>query len=115
MNIEETLKLMRSLANGTDPETGAALEETNICRRPLMIKALNRALSSLVQEQKREQDKPAKAFHAWTGAEIAQVCEELRQGMDFHQIAKQHNRTVASIIARLVKLGKIAATPPKAA
>jgi hypothetical protein len=113
MNIDETLKVMRALASGKDPESEQLLDETNICRRPLIVKALNRAISSLVQEQKREQNKPAKAFHAWTGAEIAQVCEELRQGMDFHDIAKKHNRTVASIIARLIKLGKIA--PPKAA
>lgn len=28
--------------------------------------------------------------------------------MDFREIAKAHNRTVPSIVARLVKLGKIA-------
>ncbi len=113
MEIEETLKIVRALANGKDPESDQMLEETNICRRPLLIKALNRAISSLVQEQKREQSKPPKAFHAWTSAEVAQVCDELRQGIDFHEIAKRHNRTVPSIIARLVKLGKI--TSPKAA
>jgi hypothetical protein len=115
MDIPETLKIIRALANGTNPETGVALEENSICRRPQIVKALNRAISTLVQEEKREQRKPTNAFRAWTRAEDAQVCEEVRQGMDFHVIAKNHHRTVPSIVARLVKLGKITAAPSKAA
>ena len=115
MNIEETLNVMRALANGKDPESNQALEETNICRRPLTVKALNRAISSLVHEQQREKQKPTNAFRAWTGTEDAQVCEEIRQGVDFHEIARRHNRTLPSIIARLVKLGKIAPKSTKAA
>lgn len=115
MDIPETLKIMRTLANGADPENGAKLEENSICRRPTIVKALNRAISALVHEQKREQRKPSNAFRTWTRSEDAQVCEEVRNGMDFHDIAKAHNRTLASIVARLVKLGKITAMPNKAA
>jgi hypothetical protein len=115
MNIPETLTIMRALANGTDPETKNPLEAASICRRPGIVKALNRAISALVQEEKREQQKPTNAFRSWTRAEDAQVCEEVRQGKDFHEIAKVHNRTVPSIVARLVKLGKITSPPPKAA
>ena len=115
MDIPETLKIVRALANGVDPETGKNLDESSICRQQQIVKALNRAISSLVQEQKREQRKPTNAFRSWTRAEDAQVCEEVRGGMDFHEIAKAHNRTVASILARLVKLGKITAMPQKAA
>jgi len=115
MDIQETLKTMRALANGIDPETGNKLEEDSICRRPQIVKALNRAISALVHEEKREQRKPTNAFRSWRRTEDAQVCEEVRSGMDFHEIAKAHNRTLPSIIARLVKLGKITAAPPKAA
>ena len=115
MDIPETLKIMRGLANGIDSETGDKLEENSACRRPQVVKALNRAISALVHEQKREQRKPSNAFRSWTRAEDAQVCEEVRNGMDFHDIAKAHNRTLPSIIARLVKLGKITAMPRKAA
>ena len=115
MNIEETLKIMRSLANGVDPSTDNKIEASSVCRQPNVVKALNRAISALVQEEKREQRKPTNAFRSWTRAEDAQVCEELRNGKDFHEIAKSHNRTVASILARLVKLGKITAMPPKKA
>ena len=55
---------------------------------------------------------PANAGKSWSRAEDEQVCEELRRGIDFHQIAKTHNRTIGSIIARLVKLGKIGPNTP---
>ena len=83
--------------------------------------ALNRAISALVAEQGRETKRPRNAFRTWTRAEDAQVCEELRKGMDFKDIAKAHDRTIPSIVARLVKLGKIApqaarqGSPPRAA
>jgi hypothetical protein len=115
MDISETLKIVRALANGLDPESGANLDASSTCRKPQVIKALNRAISSLVQEHKREERKPVNAFRRWTQTEDMQVCEEVRSGMDFHEIAKAHNRTVASILARLVKLGKITAMPKKVA
>jgi hypothetical protein len=115
MDVPEALKIIRSLANGVDPESGKMVHENSICRKPAIVKALNRAISSLVHEQKREQRKPSNAFRAWSRTEDAQVCEEVRGGKDFHDIAKAHNRTVPSIVARLVKLGKITAMPSKAA
>ncbi len=115
MDIAETLKIVRALANGVDPETGGNLEQNSTCCQPRVVKALNRSISALVQEQKREQRKPSNAFRKWTRAEDAQVCEEVRNGKDFHDIAAAHNRTLASIVARLVKLGKINAEPLTAA
>ena len=56
---------------------------------------------------------PANAGKSWSRAEDQRVSEEPRRGIDFHQIAKTHNRTIGSIIARLLKLGKIGPhTPP---
>jgi hypothetical protein len=55
-----------------------------------------------------ETKRPRNAFRTWTRAEDAQVCEELRKGMDFRDIAKAHDRTIPSIVARLVKMGHIA-------
>src|ERR1041384_8143714 len=62
MNIEETLKIMRSLANGVDPSTDNKIEASLVCHQPNAVKALNRAISALVQEEKREQRKPTNAF-----------------------------------------------------
>jgi len=121
MEIEEAIQVIRALANGQNPETKENLEETSICRQPLAVKALNRALASLVAQQERERKRPTNAGKSWSPAEDEQICKELRKGTDFHEIAKIHNRSIAAILARLVKLGKIAPSksghlfPPKVA
>jgi len=121
MEIEEAIQIIRALANGTHPQTGAALEESSICRSPEAVKALNRALASLVAQHEREQRRPTNTGRRWLREEDEQICEELRQGTDFNQIAKNHNRSLAAILARLVKLGKISPEksghvfPPKVA
>jgi hypothetical protein len=107
MEITEALPIVRALAGGVDPDNGAGLAADSICRRPQVVRALNRALGALLQAEEREQNRPANAGRYWSRQEDAQVCAEVRRGIDFHEIAKTHNRTVPSIIARLVKLGEI--------
>ena len=107
MENQEALAIMRALASGMNPETGVTLEAESICRRPQVVKALNRALGALLQLEQREQQRPAHAGNYWSRDEDAQVCAEVRRGIDFHEIAKSHNRTVPSIVARLAKLGEI--------
>jgi len=111
MEIEQAIKIIRALANGVHPESGAVLEEASICHTPDVIKALNRALAGLVAQEERDKRRPRNAGKSWSHEEDAQICEELRQGIDFNQIAQTHNRSLAAILARLVKLGKI--TPEK--
>lgn len=108
MELHEAIQVLRALAGGIDPENSQPVESGSILLRPQIVKALNRALSSLVHEEERTKNKPANAGRYWSSEEDAKICDEVRQGIDFHQIAKTHNRTVGSIVARLVKLGKIA-------
>src|SRR5690348_15876429 len=107
METQEAIKFIRALADGLHPQTGQALPEDSVCRIPDAIKALTRSVAALTAQQQREQNRPTNAVRYWSQAEGAQVCEEVRKGMDFTEIAKTHNRTVPSIVARLVKLGKI--------
>ena len=111
MELQEAIATIRALADGLNPTNREALDANDACRQPQAVKALNRALAALVAQQEREKRAPANANKPWARAEDEQVCEELRQGKDFIQIAKAHNRTVPAIVARLVKLGKI--TPDK--
>jgi hypothetical protein len=121
MELAAAIPVIRALANGVHPKTGTALEESSVCRLPEAIKALNRALAALVAQHERQQRRPGNTGARWSREEDAEVCEELRQGTDFNQIAKTHNRSLAAILARLVKLGKIAPEksghlfPPKVA
>ena len=111
MDNQEALKILRALASGLDPETSQPLEPNSLCRRPQVVKTLNRALGAMLQLEQRQREKPANAGRYWTRAEDARICEEVSQGVDYDQIAKTHNRSVGSIVLRLVKLGKI--RPPR--
>lgn len=115
MEIQEALRIMRALADGLSPETGEVLTSDAVYQYPPVIRAFHRAVGALEYVEERERSKrtpPANAGKSWTRAEDEQVCEELRRGIDFHQIAKTHNRTVGAIIARLVRLGKIGPNTP---
>ena len=111
MEIEEALKIVRALADGVDPHTGQVCPTDAIVRNPQVVIALHRAIGAMEAQAEREKAKqaqPGNAYRWWSKAEDQQVCEELRQGLDFKEIARKHHRTVASIAARLIKLGKIA-------
>jgi hypothetical protein len=111
MELAAAIHIIRALANGVHPQTATALEENSVCRSPETIKALNRALAALVAQQERALRRPGNTGNRWSHEEDQQICEAVRQGTDFNQIAKTHNRSLAAILARLVKLGKI--TPEK--
>jgi DNA-binding NarL/FixJ family response regulator len=113
VETQEAIKFIRALADGLNPETGQSLPGDSVCRCAQAVKALNRAVAALTAQKEREQNRPTNAGRYWSSAEDTQVCEEVRKGMDFKEIAKAHNRTVPAIVARLVKLGKI--VPEKAA
>ncbi|MGH9498233.1 MAG: hypothetical protein ACRD3L_03755 [Terriglobales bacterium] len=112
MEINDAIAIIRALADGVNPTTREALGAIDACRLPQSIKALNRALGALLAQQDREKRNPANAGRSWSRAEDQQVCEELRQGKDINEMAKVHNRTVAAIAARLLKLGKIMPEKP---
>jgi hypothetical protein len=110
VEIEEALRIVRALADGVNPHTGEACPGDSIVRNPQVVIALHQAvgtMEALAEREKAKQAQPANAYRWWSKAEDQQVCEELREGLDFKNIAKKHNRTVPSIVARLIKLGKI--------
>jgi hypothetical protein len=115
MEIQESLRIIRALADGVNPETGEVLSGDAVYQYPSAVRALHQAVVALEFVEERERNRrplPAKAGKSWSRAEDQQVCEELRRGIDFQQIAKTHNRTVGAIVARLVKLGKIGPATP---
>jgi superfamily II RNA helicase len=114
MEIQEALAVIRKLADGIDPETDALLPGDCLYHHPQAVRAMHRAVAALEFQAERESAKrflPKNAGKAWTNQEDAQVCDELRRGMSFERIAQLHNRTNGSIVARLVRLGKISAAP----
>ncbi|HEY7352227.1 MAG TPA: hypothetical protein VH596_05615 [Terriglobales bacterium] len=112
MEIQEALVVIKKLADGVHPETGAVLPGDCLYHHPQAVRALHRAMAALEFQDQRERVKrflPKNAGKPWSNQEDTQICEELRRGMNFEQIAQLHSRTNGSIIARLVRLGKISA------
>ncbi len=112
MEIQEALIIIKKLADGTHPETGAVLPGDSLYQHPQSVRALNRAVAALEFQEQRERAKrflPKNAGKPWLNQEDAQICDELRHGISFDQIAQLHGRTTGSIVARLVRLGKISA------
>lgn len=112
MEIYEALEIVRRLADGVHPETGQSVSADSLYQHPQAVRALNRAVQALEFQQERERTRrslPANAGKPWSNAEEAQVCEELRRGVNFQEIARTHGRTAGSIVARLIRLGKITA------
>ena len=112
MEIHEALEVIRKLADGLHPETGQAVSGDSMYQHPRAVRALNRAVMALEFQQAREHARnslPANAGKPWSNTEDAQICEELRRGVNFQEIARTHGRTLGSIVARLIRLGKISA------
>lgn len=112
MEIQEALTVVRKLADGVHPETGAVLNSDCLYNHPLAVRALHRAIGALEFQEQRERTRrflPSNAGKPWSNEEDAQICDELRRGISFERIAQIHNRTNGSIISRLVRLGKISA------
>jgi len=118
MEINEALEIVRRLADGLHPETGQAVKSDSLYQHPQAARALNRAVQALEFQQARERTRnslPANAGKQWSNAEDTQICEELRRGVNFQEIATIHGRTAGSIVARLIRLGRISAQANRSA
>jgi len=114
MEIQEALAVVRKLADGMHPETGELLPGDCLYQHPQAVRAMHRAMAALEFQEERERAKkflPKNAGKAWSHQEDAEICDEIRRGISFERIAQMHSRTNGSIIARLVRLGKISAGP----
>lgn len=109
MEIPDAIKIIRSLADGIHPFASSELPQDSPCRDAQCIIALNRAVGALTAQHEYEKNRPTSAGKYWSKQEEAIICEELRNGITLEEIARKHDRTVVSIAARLLKLGKIAA------
>lgn len=114
MEIREALDIVSKMAAGVHPETGDAVASDSPYLHPQAVRALHVAIAAMEFQQERERTRrflPANAGKPWTSQEDAQICDEVKQGIGFQEIAKLHSRTVGSIVARLVRMGTISTNP----
>jgi hypothetical protein len=110
MEISEALAIVRSLESGLDPDTHVPLARNAVCCRPRVVIAFHLAVTAmegLGKKPPRKRAAPANGGKYWSRREDANVCDELRRGLSLSDIATAHSRSVPSIVARLIRLGKI--------
>ena len=112
MNRSEALSVVRSLANGVDPETGEVFPAGSIYQRPQTVRALYSAAEALEKAERferRKQQLPAKTGEPWSEDEDRELLSGFDAGRGLPDLAAAHQRTQTGVRARLVKYGRLAA------
>jgi hypothetical protein len=102
MTPTDAKKIIEALANGIDPETGEVLPNDSALSQPQTIRALFLASKGL----ERMVNIP-RAGQPWTDAEDKELLKSFDAGMPTDRIAKNHERTIGAIKARLLHHGRI--------
>jgi len=112
MEQAQALAIMKSLANGVDPENGEVFPAEGAYQRPQTVRALYTAVEALeraAQFERRKQQLPAKTGEPWTEEEDRNLLASFDAGHALGDLAVAHQRTQTGIRARLVKYGRLAA------
>ena len=112
MNNTEALSVIRSLANGVDPENGEVFPADSPYQRAQTVRALFAAAEALEKQAKVEQRKrelPAKTGEPWSEDEDRKLLSGFDAGRGLAELAAAHERTQTGVRARLVKYGRLAA------
>lgn len=110
MSPLEARKIIESLSNGIDPETGEILSAQSTFNSPQVIRALfvaGKALDRAIKHAKRNSSLPGNAGRSWSDEEDKDLLSVFDVGTSIKDIAEKHGRTQGAIAARLVRLGKI--------
>ena len=110
MKTNEAKNIINQLIQGVDPENGEVLPTGTVLDRPIVIRALLLAVSTLSDKSARDSRRaqlPRNIGKEWSAEEHAQLVDEHASKMPMAQIAEKHGRTVRSIEARLEKHGLI--------
>lgn len=110
MSPLEAKKIIESLANGIDPDTGEILPAQSTFNSPQVIRALfvaGKALDSVAKRAERNNSLPGNAGRSWSDEEDKELLALFDGGTPSKQIAARHGRTQGAIAARLVRLGRI--------
>ena len=110
MSPLEAKKIIESLANGIDPETGEILPAQSTFNSPQVIRALfvaGNALEKAAKRAERDNSLPGNAGRSWSDEEDQALLVNFDSGAPVKEIAVKHGRTQGAIAARLVRLGRI--------
>lgn len=112
MDQAQALSVVRSLANGVDPESGEVFPADSVYQRSQVVRALYEAAEALerVERQgRRKAQLPRKTGEPWTEDEDRKLLSGFDAGRGLPDLATAHERTQTGVRARLVKYGRLAA------
>ena len=110
MDQAQALAVVRSLANGVDPESGEVFPPESAYQRPQVVRALYEAATALERAERFERRKaqlPAKTGEPWTEDEDRKLLAAFDAGRALQELAAAHERTMGAVRARLLKYGRI--------
>jgi hypothetical protein len=110
MDQRQALAIVRSLANGVDPETGEVFPATSAYQRPNTVRALYEAAAALEKQERfnrRRLTMPPKTGEPWSEDEDRKLLAGFDSGRALQELAASHERTMGAVRARLLKYGRI--------
>ena len=110
MDSAQALAVVRSLANGVDPESGEVFPAESAYQRPQIVRALYEAASALERIDRfdrRRSQMPPKTGEPWTEDEDRKLLAAFDAGRALQELAAAHERTMGAVRARLLKYDRI--------
>lgn len=110
MDAGQALSVVRSLANGVDPESGEVFPPESAYQRPQVVRALYEAATALERIERFERRKsqlPQKTGEPWSEDEDRKLLAAFDAGRALQELAAAHERTMGAVRARLLKYGRI--------
>jgi len=110
MDSAQALAVVRSLANGVDPESGEVFPAESAYQRPQVVRALYEAATALERIDRfdrRRSQMPPKTGEPWTEEEDRKLLAAFDAGRALQELASAHERTMGAVRARLLKYGRI--------
>ncbi|OQB94342.1 MAG: hypothetical protein BWX84_00231 [Verrucomicrobia bacterium ADurb.Bin118] len=104
----EALPILRLLADGKHPLTGADLPEDSCYQSAKVLRALLAGIDALEKAaKKKNRELPAGAGKPWSAEEDQTLVADFESGTAIKELAQNHQRTTGAIKSRLEKLGKL--------
>ena len=110
MDQAQALAVVRSLANGVDPETGEVFPPESAYQHPQVVRALYEAAAALERMERFERRRaqmPHKTGEPWSEDEDRRLLAAFDAGRALQELAAAHERTMGAVRARLLKYGRI--------
>ena len=110
MDAGQALAVVRSLANGVDPESGEVFPSESAYQRPQVVRALYEAATALERIERFERRKsqlPQKTGEPWSEDEDRKLLAAFDAGRALQELAAVHECTMGVVRARLLKYGRI--------